>query len=338
MSEDRIILNGKDLSIVEAIAKLRDSSTDQPWKLGISQTLEQWRDNAFSVKTSGTTGPPSTILFDRDELIKSSLSTKEAFSLSEHDRALLCLPAQFIAGKMMIIRAIVLKLDLHVVVPDSRPTENMTGKYQFAAMVPNQLANSLNRADRSIAKIIVGGGPVSMQLQEQIGSEPAITIWQTYGSTETCTHVATRNLSAGETNYSALSNVRFSTTPDNRLIIHTPHLKQSVHVTNDVVALESDTSFTWLGRADNVVLSGGLKIYPEQLEKKCEPVLDVPFFFGKEADSTLGESLVLHVEGTVNEFEILNRISSLLERHEIPKRVVHHVRFKRTETGKVIRR
>jgi len=241
----------------------------------------------------------------------------------------------------MIVRAAVLGLDLHLVPPVADLREHIAGAYDFAAMLPMQLDRLLKHypAGPPIKKIILGGGPVSDQLAQGI-QKTGIQVWHTYASTETCTHVAYRSISDNESRYRAAEGVSFETTASDCLIIHTPHLSTSPHVTKDVVELHDARTFTWLGRADNVVLSGGLKLYPEQLEQRCAALIDAPFYFGKEADAELGERLILFVEvgsndpnGTVT----TQQLQRTLHKHEMPKRIEFVDRFNRTETGKIRR-
>lgn len=336
---ETICINGVERSISEAILFLDEHTPmDRTWTDPIANTLRDFLQGKLSTKTSGTTGTPSVVNFDLEEIVASARITEQAFGLKKGDRVLHCLPSKFIAGKMMIIRAIVSGLDLHIVPPVGDLKEHVKGNYSFAAMIPLQMQQLLKYFPDKwpIDKIILGGGPVSAALASKIRTN-SVEVWHTYASTETCTHVAIRSITKAETAYQALSDVSFDTDANNRLVISTPHLQRTTHRTKDVVELHNTKQFTWLGRADNVVLSGGLKLYPEQLEDKCSSLLKNNFYFGGEKDDVLGERLVLFIEGYGKAERILQRLSTVLSKHELPKKVVFLDEFEKTETGKIKR-
>jgi len=188
-----------------------------------------------------------------------------------------------------------------------------------------------------IDKIIVGGGPLSKPLVER-GRQNSAIIHHTYGSTETCTHVAVCSVSDGESIFRAIGNVTFDIDSSRKLIVHTPHLQEETHHTTDIVELIDSNSFRWVGRSDNVILSGGLKFHAEDLEARCASLIQGEFYFAAEPHPELGEALVLHVEGdntTVE--EIRKKLAGVLDEHELPKRIIVHGSFERTASGKVIR-
>ena len=115
--------------------------------------------------------------------------------------------------------------------------------------------------------------------------------------------------------------------------------------TKDRVELRSKNSFAWLGRADFVVNSGGIKLFPEQLEQRIAPLLDeiyagrAYFLFG-EKDPRLGERLVLYVEGTGEEKKRLALeagLEQILGKYEVPKKIYFKAAFAYTPTGKINR-
>lgn len=338
MSNDSIILNGEERSLAHASAWLQANDGSMAWMRPIRETIEEWQKGYLSVNTSGTTGDPKTIRFTTKELVASVELTRKAFQIQHGERALYCLPADYIAGKMMIIRAIVLKLDLHIIKPTANLKRDLNGTYGFAAMAPNQLARLLqNGHSISISKIIVGGEPVSTELVHAVRSRN-VRAWHTYGSTETCTHVAFRAMWLGEDVFTGVDGVSFECDENSKLIINTPHLNETTHFTNDVVECLNPTSFRWIGRADNVVLSGGLKLYPEQLEQRCAGLFPNAFYFAKDEHPELGEVLTFHIEdSSESDSSILEKLRLRLDRLEMPEKIHSHLEFKRTGTGKIIR-
>ncbi|MEJ2584834.1 MAG: AMP-binding protein, partial [Robiginitalea sp.] len=271
----------------------------------IGDFLLDWVSDREEIRmqTSGSTGAPRDIFMPKNAMVHSALATGKYLQLDERTRALLCLPARSIAGKMMLVRALVLGWKLSLKPPDSNPLEGLSAPVDFAAMVPMQLQASLDKLDK-IATILVGGAPLSASLLAGIPDE-GVSIYESYGMTETASHIALRKLcrvpegKAPETvlpPFHALPGVEVSTDDRGCLCIRASYLPENPVVTNDLVQLESDESFRWLGRVDHVVNSGGVKLIPEQLETKMSPLIPRPFFLTGMPDDTLGEKLVLLVE------------------------------------------
>lgn len=307
------------------------------------------RVSSIGASTSGTTGRPKQISIPRRDLVNSARLTADTFGLREGDRALLCLPCAYIAGKMMFVRAMALGLDLHVIDPRGSILDNLKTKdrFRFAPMVPLQLHRAIQedraRVEAQFDTILLGGGPVSAALEEDLqGLETAV--YQGYGSTETVTHAAVRRINGPDRSalYHAIGQVSFGTDGRGCLVVRTPHLAKKEHVTNDLVELVDDLRFRWLGRIDNVILSGGKKIYPEQLEAKTAGVIPYPHFFMPYPDDRLGEAvgLVLETERSAPAVmeEVLTALFSVLSVHELPRRVTALRNFQRTGSGKVVRR
>lgn len=321
--------------------------------LEISLFLKNWfsENPSIDVNTSGSTGAPKTITIKKDFFINSALSTGEFLDLKEGTTTLMCLPPNYIAGKMMLVRALVLGWHLEVVSPKANPLENSDKTYDFTAMVPLQLENSLEKIAQ-IKKVIVGGGVVSPQLQEKLQGVQSV-VFATYGMTETVTHIAFKKLnhfsaSAGVKSmssfYQLLPNVKVYKDTRNCLVIDAPRVSQEIIFTNDVVELISDRLFEWLGRFDNVINSGGIKLHPEKIEEKLSKIIAQRFFVAGIPDTLLGYKLILIVElesNNVSNFKQLfsENIKNLstLSKYEIPKEVRFLKAFVETETKKIQR-
>jgi O-succinylbenzoic acid--CoA ligase len=184
-------------------------------------------------------------------------------------------------------------------------------------MTPHQLRSSLDHLDR-FKQIIVGGAPVDDSLRSALKGHASM-IYSSYGMTETYSHVALQNLSAGETHYTAVDHVRFSTHGD-ALVIHAPHIGIEKLITTDCVDLISSTQFLWKGRSDYVINSGGIKLHPEQIEKALSAIISVPFFVFGKPDKRLGQSLSIVFEGHLpNEIETMVSNLDTLSKYEKPK-------------------
>jgi O-succinylbenzoic acid--CoA ligase len=287
--------------------------------------------------TSGSTGKPKQIILSKKALLASAEATGQFFNLFSKTTALNCLSSDFIAGKMMWVRALHLGWHLEVVAPDKKPLLDKNDSFDFCAMVPMQVRNSLERI-LQIKKLIIGGAVLSKSLESLLKEIP-IEVYQTYGMTETITHIAVKQLLKGQqNNYQALPNVKFSVDNRNCLLIDAPRVSSNNIVTNDVVQLHSPTSFSWLGRYDNVINSGGVKLFPEQIENKLAPLINVPFFISSIPDIMLGNKLILVLE---SDKKIKNSTSlwekARLSKFEVPKEIYYLPKFSYTKSQKIER-
>jgi O-succinylbenzoic acid--CoA ligase len=330
----------------------------------IHSFLESWfsKSNVIIVQTSGSTGTPKSISLKKELVINSAKATGSFFDLQENTTALLCLPIQYIAGKLMLIRAITLGWQLDVIESSSSPLNEIEKEYDFSAMVPLQLENSLFKA-HLIKKLIVGGGVVSNSLQEKL-QHISTDVYATYGMTETITHIAVKKLNnynslrgAGmmqsgiqqknaslqsEVNsdfYQTLPNITIYKDQRNCLVIKAPKVSDKIIFTNDVVNLIADTKFVWLGRFDNVINSGGVKLHPEKIEEKLAKIITNRFFVFGIVDEKLGEKLVLIIEGK-DDNTVLKELRNLtnLTKFEYPKEIYFIEKFVETETRKIQRK
>jgi len=307
----------------------------EDWEKPVGDFLLDWFDGKayIEMKTSGSTGTPKTIRVDKQAMVNSAIATGDFFGLHPGNKALQCLPVKYVAGKMMLIRSIILGLDLDYVAPNSHPMENLDDDYDFAAMVPMQAQNSLKELNK-VKKLIVGGARISKSLEKELIKLPT-DVYETYGMTETITHIAAKKV--GEKVFTVLPHVTISYDDRNCLVIHAPHIiAEETVVTNDLVELVNENQFLFLGRIDNVINSGGIKIMPEQVEKKLDGKIDRRFFIASMEDAELGEKVVLVVEGT--SFDIDKTIFEGLDKYERPKEIVFVPNFKETENGKVLRK
>lgn len=303
------------------------------------QFLQRWENNLnFSIHSSGTTGDPQLHTFEKDQLIQSAQGSITALDLKYQTRALLCLPLTSVGGLMLMARSLVANFDLFLTTPTSRPLQGLSVSVDFMAMVPTQLQQSLThdlQQLKKISKILVGGGALSAE-QLLACQEAQLEVWQSYGMTETLSHVALRKVSPTETPYfEALPGITFSQEND-CLRIHYPALSKSSLLTKDLVQLHNATQFTWLGRADNAINSGGVKVIPEILESKLAPYISVPFFVTGLEDTKWGQLVAIVLEAhTAPDLHFLNTMA--LSAAERPKRFAILPHFDRTETQKIRR-
>lgn len=300
----------------------------------VGDFLLDWFDGKSYIEmhTSGSTGIPKTIRVDKQAMVNSALATGDFFELHAGNKALHCLPVKYVAGKMMLVRAMILGLDLEFVAPSSHPLRNVDGNFDFAAMVPLQAQNSIADLHR-IKKLIVGGAKINSALENQLIKLPT-QVFETYGMTETISHIAAK--SVGEKAFTVLPNVTISYDDQNCLVIHAPRISDDVIETNDVVELVNENQFIFLGRIDNVINSGGIKLLPEQIEEKLAGKIEPRYFISSKEDKELGEKIILVIEG--NSFTVDTSIFDELDKYEKPKEILFVPKFKETGNGKIIRK
>ena len=295
--------------------------------------LDWFNSNSFIlVTTSGTTGTPKKIKIEKQAMIFSALATAEYFDLNAGNCVLNCLSTNYIAGKMMLIRSFVLGFEMDFVEPTSNPLKKNNKVYDFVAMVPLQVENSINELV-NVRKLIIGGAKINQNLKNKLLGLPTL-VFETYGMTETITHVAAKKIS--DNYFSVLPNVTITSDKRNCLVIDVPSISNSKITTNDVVNIISNSEFELLGRIDNVINSGGVKLFPEQIEMKLAHKIQTRFFVTGIPDDQFGEQLALIIEGSPIQFK--DNIFNDILPYEKPKTIYFISNFLETESGKIKRK
>lgn len=303
----------------------------------------------FILHTSGSTGTPKSIGLSRRQMEASALTTVSALGLKSGDTALVCLNTRYIAGIMMLVRALVVDMDLLLVPPGSSPLQEIAEntKIDFVALVPIQLQSILevnNSKDLKILNlmkaIIIGGAPVTSALETKIQQITA-PVFSTYGMTETVSHIALRKLNGKKNQdyFQALTNVLLGTDERGCLKIKAEMTNNEWLQTNDLVTLLENDKFRWLGRADTIINTGGVKVQPEKIERALETILTKngikDYFIAGLPHSQLGEAVTLFVEKNEESSLSLEKLRSLLDKFETPKAIIHVRSFPRSLTGKI---
>lgn len=309
----------------------------------------QWLDEKDYVEvfTSGSTGEPKKTKLYKEHMINSALKTGKYLNLKPNETALLCLPAGYIAGKMMIVRSMVLGLNLIFSDPSSKPLEGLTLQPDFTALVPLQMANILQdplqkKILAKIKNVLVGGGRLDEQICDELESLPN-AIYESYGMTETSSHVALKRINGigRQTGFQTMEGVGISADRRNCLQIEAPELSHDLIITNDIVEIINDHEFKHIGRYDSIINSGGIKHIPELIEQKIKALIREPFIIAAETDKTLGEQLILIIESKVKSREELNKLKQtmqeVLEKYEVPRKIYFTSSFEYTPTGKIKR-
>lgn len=315
---------------------------ENDFEQGVLDFLKVWFSNEkfVEVKTSGSTGTPKIIKVEKEKMRNSAKITCDFLNLKAGNSALLCLPIDYISGKMMLVRAVERKLKIFVENSSLKPLENLARNIDFCAMTPLQVENSLDKI-HLINNLIIGGAKVSEPLKIKISQIPNLKsqIYETYGMSETLSHIALKQIAPKKEDFfTVLDGVEISLNEKNCLQIFAPMLNSEILQTNDIVELENENQFKFIGRADFIINSGGLKISPESLEKLVKKEIANELIFVGVKDEILGEKLVLAIEGIEqkNILEKLDLVSFPTKNHK-PKEIVFLEQFPRSETGKVLR-
>lgn len=329
--------------------------------------ISEWNNEAqtIHVQTSGSTGAPKKLNVRKDRMIESAKMTCNFLGLQPGDTALLCMNLDYIGAKMMVVRSLVRQLHLVQVAPSGHPLATVDVPITFAAMVPLQVYNSLHVPEereklRQIKHLIIGGGAIDDVLAAQLHDFPH-AVWSTYGMTETLSHIALRRLNGLESSswYTPLQGIKVTTNADDCLVIDAPKLCDTPIVTNDMAEIreistsegQNTLAFRIIGRRDNVINSGGVKIQMEELERLMRPFLAMPYMVTKRKSEKFGEIVVLMVEregddegATVEEKSelpmlraILRLLHRALPRYWEPRLYLSVDRIPMTETGKLNR-
>ncbi len=318
--------------------------------------IKSWQSGqtSFGLQTSGSTGSPKVIALTRHQLRSSASMTGRALKLGAGTRALVCLNVEYIAGVMMLVRGMELGWKLTIIPPVSNPLKQITPdiSFDFVAMVPMQLSACLDDPETRtgvgrLGKVLLGGAPIGVQLLKQIKSL-CIPVYQSYGMTETVSHVALRKLNGTDrvSAYQFLPGVTAGLDERGCLHVSGEMTNGELVQTNDLVEMNSDHEFTWLGRYDNVINSGGVKIILDRLDDEIALVFDAlylkqAYFSWYQEDERLGQKLILFVEGKVDEetaMILINEIRKRVSAYQTPKHVYFVNRFEKTPTNKIDKR
>ncbi|MGL5980533.1 MAG: AMP-binding protein [Phocaeicola sp.] len=317
---------------------------EQPELGELAEFLTEWFDSSptLTVQTSGSTGSPKSLLVEKRRMMASAVATCQFLQLKEMDSALLCMSTRYIAGKMMVVRALVASLNLITVPPSSHPLAEVREAPTFAAMIPMQLHHSLQQPEErklltQIKQLIIGGGAIHPEIEEEIRNFPH-QVWSTYGMTETLSHIALRQINGTHRskNYKPLPGIELTTNKEGQLIIDAPALCKEQLITNDIVSFNEVGEFLVRGRKDNTLNSGGVKIQVEEVETLLQTKLKNPFAITSIADKQWGDKMVLLTTQTTIE-EVKAICQQLLPPYWQPKEIFVTKEIPLTETGKVNR-
>ncbi len=342
----KIVINNHSIELTPNIQlnELRNLQPNKKWWNDIIDFIEEWANDKPTVdlKTSGSTGEPKIIHVEKSKLWVSATKTCDYFQLNESCLGLLCLSASYIAGKMMLVRAMVSGMRLICVEPSQNPVSSLSEKIDFAAMVPMQVYESLKCPEQFnlLNYLIIGGGQVPRSLINELLKHKVIA-YETFGMTETLSHIAVRQIAPELIDYFVPFNgVYLNQGFNDVMVVDFPELGIYRMKTNDIIEIiDNQGLFKWKGRADFIINSGGIKFSPEEIEAKIEHLISNRFCISSVPDDKLGQKVVLVIEGEPFETsELFDKIKEILPHYSNPKEIKFLKNFPLTESGKIKRK
>lgn len=305
--------------------------------------LKQWKDDTDYIvaQTSGSTGTPKTIRLSKADMFESAVSTLRFFGIDSSSVLACPLSVNYIAGKMMLVRAATAQCLLACITPSTHLFVRHLPHpvVDLLAIVPSQAKAIIAAHELPVIRnIIIGGAPLD-NADEQDLLARGLNAYVTYGMTETCSHVALRRI--GQKHYEALDGISFDVDSDSRLIIRSENRKFKILQTNDLVELISSRAFVWKGRADNVINSGGIKICTEVVEEQIKDLIPGAFYIVGRPHAKWGSRPVLVLEGPAddeNDEAVMEQIKGRLTKIEMPQSIERVAKISRTANGKIIRK
>ncbi len=244
----------------------------------ILQLLREWNSAAdpepLVIATSGSTGTPKRVLLSRDAMRASAVATHER--LGGPGQWVLNLPPTYVAGVQVLYRSVLAGTEPVVFAGSFRTAvRGMTGR-SYLSLVPTQLIRLLrDRWDdqqyevdalADFDAVLIGGGPLNPAVRDEATGQ-GIRVVQTYGMSETC----------GGCVYDGrpLPGVEVEIDEDDQVLLRGPMLfdgyegepdrtaqamKDGWFHTDDLGRIEADGRLRVTGRADDVIISGGVKV------------------------------------------------------------------------------
>jgi o-succinylbenzoate---CoA ligase len=232
---------------------------------------------AAVVATSGTSDAPKVVELGADAVRWSALATSAALGAGPGDRWLCCLPVHGVAGLAVVARAwhTGLPLEVHERF-DLDAVRQAAGRATLVSLVPAMLRRLLAAGDEAarFRRVLLGGGPVPADLADGAAGR-GVGLVRTYGLTETFGGMVHDGhpLDGAE--------VRIGGDPEGEVLVRGPMLFRRYRgdpgrtaaafsdgwlATGDLGRLGPGGRLTVLGRADDLVISGGVNVHPDEVE------------------------------------------------------------------------
>ncbi|WP_375418996.1 AMP-binding protein [uncultured Hymenobacter sp.] len=353
-----LLLNGREFHYADIQQYPASSPTElNGYEAKVLDFVRQWLNGSleFGLHTSGSTGQPQPVFLKRRQLEASARRTGDYFDLGPGERMLVCLNCEYIGGQMMLVRGLERNLHLTIVEPAADPLALVPAgaAFDFASFVPLQLRTLLAAGHagqlNQMKAILVGGAAVDGALAKAVRALK-VPVYLTYGMTETASHIALRRLSGKDaiksTAYKVLPGIHVGQDARGCLTVRADVTDDQLITTNDQIKLLDSHAFEWLGRADFVINSGGVKVPAERVELVLEVAL-AELNLGRRAfvtglpDERLGQTVTAVLEGAAltpeEETRLLALLRARLAKYERPRQLRYSEQFSETASGKLDR-
>ncbi len=320
-------------------------NTYTPLANELLESLQNWfKPNPFlEVKTSGSTGQPKLIQVSKEAMLQSARLSLNTLGLKRGITSLLCISPKYIGGMMHVVRAMINDMTLVIGSLSRNPLSNLDTKIDFTALFPIQIESELQNPSgkqklEAIDTIIIGGAKLNVNAQELIKNF-SNNVYACYGMTETLSHIALKKISqnAEDQGYTPLEGITLNLSQKGTLEILAKHISPTAIQTNDLVEFDKNGRFKLLGRLDNTINSGGLKINLEEVEEIISTYIHQDFALSYYEDETLGQALALLIMGN-NITNLENTLKENLPKYKVPKKIIYCQAIPRTENGKIKRK
>lgn len=275
-----------------------------------------------TLQSSGSTGKPKSISFTINQVRASAERTMKALGVQAGSAALV-LPPETTGGRMLLYRALLYKMRLHIYKPSI--VFNDMAPVDLISVTPAQWQANATYLSKC-GKVLIGGGVIDE------GDAFPENVFHSYGMTETLSNVALMQ-PAKERVFKALDGVRFSLSEQNTLVIHDRMLGIDGLVTNDVVELIDEQRFVFIRRADKVINSGGVKVHLDEWYSAWKKLSNIDVQLVGMADKQFGEVPVLLVLNASDVDKVQKNIKHL-PRYWQPKRLYLVNQWAYTTSGK----
>ena len=309
----------------------------------IQSFIEDYKSNSetITLRTSGSTGESKVFDVEKYRLKNSALRTLKYFNLRSGDKVLMCMSPLYIAGKMMLVRALEGGLELLLGPVTAQPLKEINKVIDFVAMVPLQFKASSIEDLNQCKQILLGGAPVDQECLHKVKQLSNSVVYESFGMTETLSHFAIKNLSRGDLQFTCLEGVSIRTNNNSCLEVFMEGVTDGYIITKDIVSIV-DNRFEWKGRFDFLINSGGVKIIPEELEQSIRrytnSIKDSNFFLAGISDTVLGQKMILVVEGQEQDLtNVLSYLEKAFGAYKVPKSIHFINEFRWTKSGKIDR-
>lgn len=314
--------------------------------------LAEWRNkNGITARTSGSTGLPKEIFLPKTQLLRSAARTNNFFNITPKSRLHCAVSFKFIGGKMMIVRSLLSGCRLTYSEPSLYPDCPVNGQeVDLMSVVPAQFPFILENPEAfsHVKNFLIGGSAIDNRLWNKISSS-GFSAWESYGMTETASHIALRPIKDSYKDkplFVPFEGIRVNA-DNNRCLIITDN--DIAVKTNDIADITS-TGFNILGRKDDVIITGGIKVMPQEVEMIIRPYIEKlcqGFYVTGVPDEKWTRLLVLavvpkgEIDSELERDKIKQQLDSIpptiLPKKLRPKDIKFIERLPLTESGKIIR-